>query len=164
MRSERRRPTAKWWDAYDQRQLRLWWASSIAVRLKNDVWCPCYVEFCIKFWMYSWMIHIPQDLYSVSSKTPYRIILWSLEAARLGFRLQVTFKNMGNQFTQTHNGLLYKPYSTPRVCILYRPVASYNNHRWFMTGEHQRSIIQMKVTGNVYDPVVQIAHLKKYAR
>ena len=109
-------------------------------------------------------INIPQDLYSVSSETPYRIILWNLEAARFGFRLQVTFKNMGNQFTQTHNGLVYKPYSTPRVCILYRHVASYNNHRWYMTGEYQRSIIQMKVTGNVYDPVVQIARLKKYAR
>ena len=117
-RSERRRPTAKWWDAYDQRQQSLWWATSIAVRLKNDVWCPCYVEFCTKFWIYSWMIHIPQDLYSVSSKTPYRIILWSREAARFGFRLQVTFKNMGNQ-SHKHIMDFYINHTVHQECVFF---------------------------------------------
>ena len=41
-----------------------------------------------------WKLHISQGLYSLSGKTSYRKISWSLEAARFGFKLFQSLWNL----------------------------------------------------------------------
>ena len=101
-----------------------WWPRSL---LPYDITRPEWVKWSVKWFMGNfklscWDLDLPmtcamspvQQLYSLSGKTSYGKISWSLEAARFGFRL---FQSLWN-FTGTSAAALRRCLSNFRALRL----------------------------------------------
>ena len=92
------------------------------------------------------------DLYSLSGRTSYRKISWSLEAARLGFRLFQSFWNL----TNTSAAALPRSLSNFRaIRSLYHPIAQ---HRGFARFGDKTSVCLVNCGA---DKLIQIRNNQK---